>query len=433
MKKSSLLVMSVLLAYSSMANSLVNYYGNDSSMPDVRFGGSVGAGVAWSPQTPLSNNAQRQAGFGGRTALSCSGIDFQGFLRGFNPNEYLNDMKNTMIGGAQSAATNYLLATAYANPTLASVLDMMNKSYTARFGAFQQACNAQESKMRGMDAGGRRMAEAHNQCFEAQVQQGASPTQAYQYCSNEETLGQFASSEKLAAAQDTMDFLKNNTSLNVTKEFESVLGLLPDERITENGHEMSPPKTTLYTVHRLITERSNIALNKILDGENPASIPDCGSVDLSDGSDPGPVGCLPMNAQNIVNAPAFKAAKQLDAPSRAIYTSALSSQVAISTIRSHIIELYNQLTMMDVKQGGKAKADDVIERRKSMMDEIERLQREADAMQSYQDAKAKMAKTQIMALERVGHDIENTRSLYNSKSAENSTNVGSLLKRFIGL
>ena len=105
----------------------------------LRFGASVGAGSRWVPQT---NQVSAAGGFGGRVALTCSGLDYSGFLTGFDVHTWLNDLKAQFLSGAQAAALSYLVTLAYSNPTIASVLDLMDHSYQTKFTTFQSACNA---------------------------------------------------------------------------------------------------------------------------------------------------------------------------------------------------------------------------------------------------------------------------------------------------
>ena len=72
----------------------------------LRFGASAGSGTRWVPQT---NQVTASAGFGGRVALTCSGLNYSGFLSTFDVNDWLNDLKSQFIAGAQSADSRAVL------------------------------------------------------------------------------------------------------------------------------------------------------------------------------------------------------------------------------------------------------------------------------------------------------------------------------------
>jgi hypothetical protein len=102
----------------------------------------------------------------------------------------------------------------------------MNQSYGAKFGSFQLACNAQEARRQGLSEGARRMAAAQDQCYENQTRNGASPTQAYQTCANDETLGPIAA--ELPAAKSIVDFIRDHTNMQLTPTVAALFGLLPE-------------------------------------------------------------------------------------------------------------------------------------------------------------------------------------------------------------
>lgn len=131
---------------------------------DARFGAQLGAGAQWQSQlTPADAPGSPALAFGGGVRLGCAGVDLNGFLHSFDPAELLAEIRNSLLGGAQAAAANYLITLAYANPTISSVLDMMDKKYAARFAAFAQACDAQAARARGRSAAhGRSRSRATN-------------------------------------------------------------------------------------------------------------------------------------------------------------------------------------------------------------------------------------------------------------------------------
>jgi hypothetical protein len=376
-------------------------YDASATTREVRFGGTVGSGVLWTPSTPQSLGA---AGFAGRAALTCSGLDYGAFLKGYDAGDFLRELRNQFISGAQAAAMNYLIVLAYSNPTIASVLDTMNHSYSAKFGSFQLACNTQEAKRQGLSEGARRMAAAQDQCYESQVDNGASPTQAYQACADEETLGSLAAG--LPAAKSVLDFIRDHTSLQPTAAVTALFGLLPDTRIGANGLEVSPPRVTLYQFNQNAEVRIANALQRVLDGDAPATVQDCAPQSyFVEPSDPGEA-CLPGNFAGVIQSPAFLGARGLSPSGKQLYRDALASQIAIAATRSAILDLMSQVRQLNVRDGGGASANDVLERKKELQEQIAVLGREADALQAFQQAKANTIRTQILATDLASSTVE---------------------------
>lgn len=388
------------VAFVSTLAAAAGTYTRGTSSYDAAYGARVGAGAHWSPAYVPAARASAEIGFGGNVALSCSGIDFEAFLRQFKPKELLNQMKDTLISGTQAAVASYLITLAYSNPTLASVLDMMDKKYTMRFDAFAQACNAKQARLQGLNNGASRMAEAENQCFAKEVANGSSPTEAFRVCSNEQTFGGF----DLPALKQTDEFLRRYTSINVTKEVNTLLSLLPDEQITSGGYRMRPAKMTTTQFYANIEGSARLAVKAVLDGVDPATIPECKDDDLN-GKGTSSKGCLPPTAANMVNSPTFLAARLLTPASAELYTSAMASQIAMTSLYSNIYELKQQVNQMDVKENTDAPASELVRRRDGLIKSIEGLEREADGLRRVQDSRIRLAKTQIMTLQKAQEDL----------------------------
>lgn len=390
----------------------VSGYAQGTSSYDAMYGARVGAGAHWSPAYVPGARASATVGFGGNVALSCSGVDFEAFLRQFKPSELLNQMKDTLISGTQAAVASYLITLAYSNPTLASVLDMMDKKYTTRFDAFAQACNAKQARLQGLNTGASRMAEAENQCFAQQVAQGSSPTEAFRVCSNEQTFGSF----DLPALKQTDEFLKRYTSVNVTSEVKTLLNLLPDEQITDSGMKMRPANMTTMQLYSNIEGRAQLAVKAVLNGVDPATIPECKDDDLN-GKASTSNGCLPGTAANMVNSPTFLAARLLSPAAAELYTSAMSSQIATTALYSNIYELKQQVSQMDVKENSGTPASEVIRRRDVLLKSIDGLEREAEGLRRVQDSRIRLAKTQIMTLQKAQEELSARAEQANSRPA----------------
>lgn len=406
-----------MVAVATSATISASPYGRGTDFTNAKYGTMVSAGAHWAPAYASASRASAEIGFGGNVALSCSGIDFKGFLHQFNPSELLTQMKDTLVSGAQAAVSSYLITLAYANPTLASVLDMLDKKYTARFDAFAQACNAKEARKRGEEIGARRMAEAEDQCFSAEIQGGASPTEAYRICANASTFGKM----DLPALKRTGDFLKRYTSLNLTAEMNTLLNMLSDEEITSDGMRMRPPTISTSQVYGNLESRAQSAIKSILGGADPSSIPECREGDLS-GESKAEAGCIPATAANLVNSPTFLSARVLSPSAVELYTSAMSSQVAMTALYSNIYELKQQVSQMDAKAGSGVGAEEVTRRRDGLLKQIDSVERQADALRKIQDSRVKLAKTQIITLQKAQEELVNRSNEARERKQEGGMN-----------
>ena len=369
--------------------------GTDSS--DARFGAQVGAGSAWQPQyVPSAPSAAASITFGGGPeTLSCGRVDFSGFLSQFRSGELVHEMKDVVIHGAQQAAFDYLMTLAYSSPTVASVLDMMDKRLADRFHAFAQACNAQQARAVGEEAGARKMASASDQCFMSRVQGGASPTEAYRSCSIEHA---FAGLD-LPAFTSTVDFLRRYTNLDVTHQVEALLRLLPDERIQDGTLQMRPPTADVASMVDGLRSRTRAALDQIEDGADPTRIAPCAAADVLDAAAT-PQPCLPAAASALVASPAFRGARLLNAQSRELYKDALSGQVASVAAYANILELRRQVERLDVKPDSGVDAAEALNRRRQLIAQAGRLLEQADTQVKIEEGKSRIARTQLLALER---------------------------------
>ena len=386
------LAFALALSLSSPGRATYPIIGDTVTAEEYRFAVRAGAASRWNPATQQEGPA---IGFSGRARLSCSALDYSGFLRAYDPRQLLNEIRGQLLSGAQAAVMNYLVTLAYATPTLASVLDTLHQNYSARFGSFQTACNAQQAQQQGLNLGARRMASVQDQCYDAQVNSGASPTAAYQACANEQTLGGLA--DGLPAAKGVLDFLRDHTNLQVTPAMQALFGLLPDIRIGGSGLEVAPPQVTLYQLNRNIGSRVSLALDRVLAGEAPASIPDCaGDAMNSPGAVAGDA-CLASAASGLIQSAEVLSVRQLSASARALYRDVISGQVAIAQTRSALVDLMSQVRQLSPRPGQSAR--DILERRRELGEQIALLTKEADALQAYQQARAATLNTQLMASE----------------------------------
>ncbi len=380
------------------ANPVAGYpgYSQGSSSTDARFGAQLGAGSQWESDLAQPGGGAPIVSFGGNARLGCSGVDFNGFLQSFNPHEILTEIRNSMLAGAQAAASNYLITLAYANPTISSVLDMMDKKYSARFSAFAQACDSQAARSRGQDAGARAMAAAGDQCFDREVGRGTAPTEAYRRCS---ILHSFESLD-LPATASNADFLRKYTRVNVTREMEALLALLPDERVDHGTYQMRPALITLTSMTGRLRSLSRTALDRIDAGAEPASIAVCSGQEML--SAPGSRdACLPSGAATLLASNVFRSSQLLGPASRTLFKDALSTQIAITSMYTKLLDLFQQAARIDVRPGSGADAAHAGARRHQLQEAISQLLAEADIQVKAQAAKAQLLRSQILALEQV--------------------------------
>lgn len=403
----------------------VQGYGSNATGADIRFGSELGSGSQWASE--INSPGAGSIGFGGGVHLGCAGLDFNGFLRSFDPTEILNEIRNSLITGAQAAASNYLIALAYSDPTIASVLDMMDKKYSARFSAFAQSCDAQSARARGQDRGARAMAEAGDQCYDQEIGRGTAPTEAYRRCSIQhsfETLD-------LPATASTADFLRKYTHVNVTREIEALLALLPDERIQDGAYQMQPPKLTAALMADNLRVQTRIALDRLDSGTKASDIALCGADNFL-GNGGNTEGCLPSGTAALVTSNAFRSSRLLSGASRTLFKEALSLQMAISSMYSSLLELFQQTGRIDVRPDSGADAAYAAAKRKQLRESIAELLLEVDAQVKAQAAKAQLVRMQMLALEQVTSDINASADRNQDGSRSPQFGVRDLLQFFAG-
>lgn len=392
-----------LLCFCGAVQAQNNLYA-DTDVSGARFGATVGAGASW--RSPYARPADGSLDFGGKAALSCSGIDFNAFLSTFNSGELLTELRQTIVGSARAVVSNYLIALAYSNPTIASVLDMVDQRYSARFNAFAQQCNASMARRRGESEGARQMAEAQDQCFSAKINAGGSPTEAYRQCSRASTFGGM----NLPAAAPLQEFMTRYSSIDVTREIEIALKLLPDSRTSGEGVQMKPPTLTVTAAKANVEDRVINALTDILNGTNPNDINDCAAEAIATPVSGRNDRCIPVSAGALVRSPAFLSARFLSAAEQTMYVGALSEQIAAVEIRARIVHLRQELSRLTPKPGADVQAEDVSGRREALLKEVARLESDAHALETLTAAKAQIARTQILAMQRASARLDATRS-----------------------
>ena len=114
---------------------------------------------------------------------------------------------------------------------------------------------------------------------------------------------------------------------------------------------------------------------------------------------------MPPTSANVLQTPAFLAVRQLSPEQRRLYVDALASQMSMTAIRSAVLDLGSQIKQIDAKGGTDAQGVDVQSRKKTLQEELNVLEREADALGKLQIAKAETTRTQMLALDLVQRQI----------------------------
>ena len=177
-----------------------------------------------------------------------------------------------------------------------------------------------------------------------------------------------------------------------------LLGLLPDERIDAGSLQMRPPQLSVATMTEGLRQRTRAALDQVEAGADPSRIASCAGDDLG-GTSGGDAACLPPSAAALVASPAFRGVRLLSAPSRELYKDALASQIATVAAYSNLLELQQQIARLDVKANSGADAQEAASRRRQLLDQASRVLGQADTQMKLQDAKLRVARTQLLALE----------------------------------
>ena len=394
------------------------------SIDDVRFGSKMGASA-------LLNNEDRSAtspplaatDYRGTTGHSCATLDLNTFLRRFNPRELLDELQQSLLSGTQSEISNYLLALAYSAPTLVSTLDMTDRQLHARFTAFAQTCASQQVRAAGTQQAERRLARASDQCFARETEGGSAPTEAYRRCSVSRSFDSLG----LPATLTTLDFLRQHSDLAITPRMQSLLALIPDERIVDGNYQVRPPKIGLGALSDALRAHTRLALEKVIDGTSPASVDECTLDSILEVSG---LACFPRQAFAVVKSPVFRSARLLGPAALSMYKDALSSQIAVTAVYADLLDLGQLVAGMNLRNGSDASADDNLSRQQALQDQVMRLLRQADIRVKLEDYKLQLIRIQLLALERSRADLQAQAEALQAQRNPPPFSVSSLLRLF---
>jgi hypothetical protein len=393
------------------------------SIDDIRFASQIGMPVLSSANPLPISSPLSAAEFRGTSGQSCASLDLNTFLHRFDPHELLAELRQSLLSGAQSEISNYLVALAYSAPTLASVLEMTDRQVAARFNAFAQTCASQQVRASGLQDAERRLARASDQCFAREIARGTAPTDAYRHCSVARNFDNLT----IPAALSTIDFLRRHSDLEVTPRIEFLLALLPDERIVGGNYQIRPPRTTLASFSDALQARSRLALDQMIDGAAPATIAECA---LDSILDPSGSACLPRSATTVVASPAFRGARLLGPEARSMFKEALSSQIAVTAVYSDLLDLTQQVSRMNLRTDSDASASEIQSRQRALQDQMMHLLGQADLQLKLQESKLKLARTQLLALERAQVDLRVAADELQAKQNGPAFSVSNVLRLF---
>jgi hypothetical protein len=368
------------------------------SVEDTRFASQIGSLATPSSSLDLAARSHLPVEFRGTNTQSCASVDFNTFLHRFDPNELLAELRQSLLSGAQSAVSNFLVMLAYSAPTLTSVLDMSDRQLGARFNAFAQTCASQQLRAAGPRDALRRLADAGEQCFAQEVARGTPPTGAFRRCS---VFGSFEALT-LPASLSTLDFVRRHSDLAISPRIELLFGLLPDERIVGGNYQVRPPKASLHALSDSVRIRSRLALDQLLDGSHVA-VAECASDSIADTTG---LACLPHTALGLVDSPSFRAARFLGPVARSMFKDALSGQIAVTALYADLLDLSQRIKHMNLRSDSGASADEMSSRRNTLRSEVKRLLEEADVLVALEEMKLRSTRTQMLAVERVQRDFQ---------------------------
>ena len=367
------------------------------SLDDTRFASQIGAPAFSYHQPQSASQPSTSVDFRGTTGPSCASLDLDTFLNQFDPNELLAELRQTVLSGAQSAISNFILALAYSAPTLTSVLDMADRQVGSRFNAFAQTCASQQLRIVGAQSADRRIAEAGEQCFAQEVARGTTPTAAFRRC----TVFRSFDALKVPASLSTLDFVRQHSDLAMTPRTESLLALLPDERIVAGSYQLRPPKVSLQSLTDSVRSRSWVALDRLLDASD-STVAECSAESLTDSSS---LGCLPRPGIELIDSPAFRAARLLGPVTRSIFKDALSSHIAVVELYTDLLDLAQRIDRMNLRGDSNASGDEMQSRKKTLKSHVGRLLEEADLRMKLEEIRLQSARTQMIAAERAQQEL----------------------------
>ena len=225
----------------------------------------------------------------------------------------------------------------------------------------------------------------------------------------------------------TVDFLRRHSDLAVTRHIESLLALLPDERVSGGSYQMRSPKTSIGTLLDALQARSRVALDKMIDDVPQAIIAECALDSIQDPSGPP---CLPRSASAVVDSPAFRGARMLGPAARSMFKDALSRQIAVTAVYSDLLDLAQRISRMNLHSTSDASAEEILSRQHTLQEQVTRLLFEADLRLKLQELELRSARTQLLALERGQAELKAAADALQVQQKMPTFSVSGLLRLF---
>jgi len=326
-------------------------------------------------------------------------VDYDAFLKRFDARELLQQIKGDLLGGAQSAVTNYLLALAYASPTTASILDMAEHKYSARHAGLAIGEIGRSTRSSSPNRAERRLALIQAQCFNSRLDDGDSPTAAWRRCNIDNDF----QSKDASAAESNASFLKNHVRGGAGADLLALAALLPDERMQGGQVQTSSPGLTIDTLASRLQQKSEAALRRIESGTDPGSISACRIEDLASATVSGP-DCIPRRALEIIRSGAYRSARLLPPAVLDVLRSDLSSQAASAGAFDAVVELAHRIGEIDWT--AEVDAQEGSARRQDMEESLHRLLELAQSRIRLGEERGKLTQSLLRAMDEIERRLD---------------------------
>jgi len=326
-------------------------------------------------------------------------VDYDAFLKRFDARELLQQIKGDLLGGAQSAVTNYLLALAYASPTTASILDMAEHKYSTRHTGLAIGEIERSTRSSSPNRTERRLALIQAQCFTSQLEDGESPTAAWRRCNIDTDI----QPKDASGTESNASFLQKHVLGGAGSDLLALATLLPDERMQGGQLQTSSPALTIDTLASRLQQRSEAALRRIENGVDPGSISACRIEDLASATSSGP-DCIPRRALEIIQAGAYRSARLLPPAILDVLRSDLSSQAASAGAFDAVVELAHRIG--EINWTAEVDAQEVSARRQDMEESLHRLLELAQSRIRLGEERGKLTQSLLRAMDEIERRLD---------------------------
>jgi len=392
------------------------------SSDDSRFGLTLGAGSTWISDAQASGASPSGSAFFGGSRRGASTIDYNRFLQFADPRELLRELRSSLLSGAQAEASNFMLMLAYANPTIASTLDMTDKRYSDRYAAFAQSVSTQGGHPDGQGLGTAATWDAGEQCFDQLRRRDTAPTEAYRRCHLERDFAGLG----IPAAASNADFFRSYARVKLRPSLEPLLQLLPDQRIQDGQLQARAPAMSTAQYWGRLQASILLALERMDSGtgESPPAVcaPDAALNPANHA-----VPCIPAGAKDIVGSASFRATRLLGPGARALFKDALSRQIATAELLTQLAELRQSVDQLDVVDSPDADAQHVQARRKILLEGIQTVLTGIELERKNEAARLELVHTQMASVEHLERAMDQRSAVLRKESGASSAPLQGLL------